>query len=197
MKRIRRVRFAGAAIVLLVAASPASSDFESAFRGLTSSSRNTIRASIEELAELNDGRALGALEALRDKRLRTDDAGGLFIESDAGNSFVDALSGRAAEPDPKALRTPSINNRVRRSLNPAIAQLQLRSPDRAVRLVAAEALRQRVSANAATLIRSVLEDEKDSGVRDALLVAVAKIDLSGDDPGRRRVATTEANSRPC
>ena len=141
MKRIRRVWFAVAAIVLLVAASPASSDFESAFRGLTSSSRNTIRASIEELAELNDGRALGALEALRDKRLRTDDAGGLFIESDAGNSFVDALSGQPAEPDPEALRTPSINNRVRRALKPAIAQIQLRSPDRKQRLAAADATR--------------------------------------------------------
>ncbi|MFP6628722.1 MAG: urea ABC transporter permease subunit UrtB [Myxococcota bacterium] len=188
MKRIRRVWFAVAAIVLLVAASAASADFDSAFRGLGSKSRNTIRASIEELAELNDGRALAALEALRDKRLRADDAGGLFIESDAGDSFVDALSGQPAEPDPEALRTPSINNRVRRALKPAIAQIQLRSPDREKRLAAAETLRQRASEGAAALIRSVLEDEQDSGVRDALLVALAQIDLLGDDPERRTAA---------
>ncbi|MGE4605513.1 MAG: urea ABC transporter permease subunit UrtB, partial [Myxococcota bacterium] len=188
MKRIRRVWFVEATIVLLVGASAASADFDSAFQGLGSSSRNTIRASIEELAELNDGRALGALEALRDKRLHVDDAGGLFIESEVGDSFVDALSGQPAEPDPKALRTPRINNRVRRSLNPAIAQLQLYSPDRDVRFAAAESLRQRASESAAELIRSVLENEKDAGVRDALLVAVAQIDISGDDPGRRMVA---------
>ena len=188
MKRIRRVWFAVAAIVLLVAASAASADFDSAFRGLGSKSRNTIRASIEELTELNDGRALAALEALRDKRLRADDAGGLFIESDAGDSFVDALSGQPAEPDPEALRTPSINNRVRRALKPAIAQIQLRSPDREKRLAAAETLRQRASEGAAALIRSVLEDEQDSGVRDALLVALAQIDLLGDDPERRTAA---------
>ena len=188
MKRIRRVWFAVAAIVLLVAASAASADFDSAFRGLGSKSRNTIRASIEELTELNDGRALAALEALRDKHLRVDDAGGLFIESDAGDSFVDALSGQPAEPDPEALRTPSINNRVRRALKPAIAQIQLRSPDREKRLAAAETLRQRASEGAAALIRSVLEDEQDSGVRDALLVALAQIDLLGDDPERRTAA---------
>ncbi|MFP6605945.1 MAG: urea ABC transporter permease subunit UrtB, partial [Myxococcota bacterium] len=38
------------------------------------------------------------------------------------------------------------------------------------------------------LIRSVLEDEQDSGVRDALLVALAQIDLLGDDPERRTAA---------
>jgi len=194
MKRIRRVWFAGAAIALLVVASAASADFESAFRGLGSKSRNTIRASIEELTELNDGRALGALEALRDKRLHADDTGGLFIESDTGDSFVDALSGEPAEPDPEELRTPRINNRVRRALNPAIAQLQLRSPDRKIRLIAAESLRQRASEGAAGLIRSVLEDEKDGGVRDALLVALAQIDLSGNDP-KRRLAAVEILGR--
>ncbi|MFP6623435.1 MAG: urea ABC transporter permease subunit UrtB [Myxococcota bacterium] len=188
MTRIRRVWFAGATIVLLVAASAASADFDSAFRGLGAKSRNTIRASIDELAELNDGRALAALEALRDKHLRVDDAGGLFIESDAGDSFVEALSGRPAEPDPEALRTPSINNRVRRALKPAIAQIQLRSPDRNLRLAATETLRQRASEGAAALIRSVLEDEQDSSVRDALLVALAQIDLLGDDPERRTAA---------
>ena len=194
MKRIRRVWFAGAAIALLVAASAASADFESAFRGLGSKSRNTIRASIEELTELNDGRALGALEALRDKRLRADGTGGLFIESDTGDSLVDALSGELAEPGPEELRTPRINNRVRRALNPAIAQLQLRSPNRKVRLAAAESLRQRASEGAAGLIRSVLENEKDDGVRDALLVALAQIDLSGNDP-KRRLAAVEILGR--
>ncbi len=49
MKRIRRVWFA-AAIVLLVAASAGADDFESAFQGLGSSSRKTILESIEKLA---------------------------------------------------------------------------------------------------------------------------------------------------
>ena len=111
MKRIRRVWLAAAIAPLLVATSATSDDFESAFRGLGSSSRKAILENIEELAELNDGRALGALEALLDKRLRTDDAGALFIESEAGDSFVDALTGQLAEPDPDSLRTPRINNR--------------------------------------------------------------------------------------
>ena len=188
MKRSIRVWFSGTAIFLVFAASTAFANFESAFQGLGSTSRNTILASIDELAELNDGRALHALEALRDKRLRADDSNGLFIESDDGGSFVDALTGQPAAPDLEALRKPSINNRVRRALKPAIAQLKLRSPDREVRLAAAETLRQRPSESARTLIQSVLEDEKDGGVRDALQVALAQIDLSVDDPSRRIAA---------
>ncbi|NRA10241.1 MAG: urea ABC transporter permease subunit UrtB [Myxococcales bacterium] len=190
MKRIRRVWFAVAATLLVAApAAPAASDdFESAFRGLGSSSRNTLLESIEKLAELDDGRALGALEALFDKRLRADDTGRLFIESKAGDSFVDALSGQPADPDPEALRAPRINNRVRRALKPVIAQLRLRSPDPDVRLAAAETLRRQPSESAAVLIRTVLEDESDAGVRDALVVALAQTDLAGEDPELRLAA---------
>jgi urea transport system permease protein len=177
-----------AAILLLASAFSASADFESAFLGLGSSSRNTVRESVGELAELNDGRALAALEALQRKRLRADDTGRLFIESEAGGSFVDALSGELAQPKPESLRTPRINNRLRRALKPAIAQLQLRSADRDVRLAAAETLRQRKSPSAAGLIRAALEEENDSRVRDALLVALAQIDLAGDVPALRRTA---------
>jgi len=187
MKRIRRVWFAVAA-TLLVAAPAASGDFESAFQGLGSSSRTTILESIEKLAELDDVRALGALEALFQKRLRADDTGRLFIKSEAGDSFVDALSGQPADPDPKALRTPRINNRVRRALKPVIAQLRLRSPDPDVRLAAAETLRRQPSKSAAGLIRTVLKDESDAGVRDALMVALAQVDLAEDEPERRLAA---------
>ncbi len=191
MKLIWRVWFAAAVALLTASAGPSASaadDFDSAFRGLASNNRDTILQSIERLAELNDGRALGALEALLDRRLRADDAGGLFIESEAGDFFVDALSGQPAAPAPENLRSPKINNRVRRSLKPAIAQLLLRSPDRGRRLAAAEALRQRPSESAAELIRAVLDDEQDSAVRDALAVALAQIDLAGDDPEPRLAA---------
>ena len=176
------------AVVLMATATAASADFESAFRGLGSSNRNTVRQSIDELAELNDERALPALEALQQKRLRAGDSGELFIESEAGDSFVVALTGQPAQPDPDSLRSPKVNNRVRRSLKPAIAQLQLRSPDRDVRLASAETLRQRKSPSAAGLIRSVLEEERDEDVRDALLVALAQIDLAGDQPDLRLAA---------
>jgi len=186
MKRTRRAWLAGVAITLLLAPSTASADFESAFQGLGSSSRKTILSSIAELTELNDARALGALEALRDKRLRTDESGRLLIESEDGSSWVDALTGEPA--DSEAVGSPRINNRVRRSLKRVIAQLQLRSPDPEVRLAAAETLRQRPSESAATLIRDVIEGEPDDGVRDALRAALAQIDLAGDDAGRRLAA---------
>jgi len=187
MKHVGRLAFS-IAIALLFSAPIASADFESAFRGLGSSSRTSILESIEHLGELNDPRGLGALDALLDKRLRVDDAGRLFIVSEAGDSFVDALTGQPAEPDPESLRTPRINNRVRRALKPVIAQLRLRSPDPEVRLAAAETLRRRPSENAAALIRSVLEDETDGDVRDALVVSLAQIDLAGDDPTQRLAA---------
>ncbi|NQZ97393.1 MAG: urea ABC transporter permease subunit UrtB [Myxococcales bacterium] len=171
-------------------------DFDDALRGLGSKSRTTILQSIEKLSELSDPRSLSALEALLDKRLRSDGSAGLFIVDDAGESFVDALSGEGVRVDaPDSLTTPRINNRVRRSLKPLIARLRLRNPDVSIRLAAATELLNRPSVDAVASIRVALEDESDQEVRDALEVALARIDLTSDDPKLRMQAAEVLGER--
>ena len=193
---LQRVALVALALSTLAITPAAASDAEldSALRGLGSSSRSTILLSIEQLAALDDGRALPALQALLDKRLRADGEGRVFIVSENGASVVDARSGEPAQADLDSLKTPRINNRVRRALKPVIAQLQLRSPDREERYAAAEALRQRPSEEAAIVIRTVIADEPDADVRDSLAVALAQIDLNSDDR-QQRLAAVETLGR--
>ncbi|MCH2173189.1 urea ABC transporter permease subunit UrtB [Myxococcota bacterium] len=160
-------------------------DFNEALQGLGSKSRTTILKSIDQLSELNDPRSLSALEALLGKRLRSDDHDGLFIVDESGEIFVDALTGEEVRVDPDSLKTPRINNRVRRSLKPLIARLRLRNPDVSIRLAAAEELENRPSADAADSIRLALEEESDQTVRNVLEVALARIELKSDDPQLR------------
>ena len=71
---------------------------------------------------------------------------------------------------------------------PVLAQLQLGSPAAAVRLAAAEELSKSGSAEASTLLHRALAREKDAGVREALQLAVARVDLAGTETTARLAA---------
>ncbi|NBC31088.1 MAG: urea ABC transporter permease subunit UrtB [Alphaproteobacteria bacterium] len=152
---------------------------------------------IETLVELGDPRAGRVLAAMFDRRLfvREDageDAPALVIgETDAGDQVVirDAIT---LEPlgvvHEDTLEAVGINNRLRRTLQEAIGTLQLRDPDPATRIAAAEALAGDRSDENAALLRDVLEAEEDPDVRDAITFALAQIDLGSDDRERRLAA---------
>src|SRR5688572_2856524 len=188
-----RRRFACAlALLLALAAAPlrAQSDtLRDALAGLAEG-RSSILASLEELAALNDPRSLPAIEALVDRRLESDGAGGLYVVESGTGQLRDALTGEPATVDPAALEAVTINNRVRRAAGALLAQLRLVSPDSEVRLAAAASLRSRPSDEAREPVATALAAEQDARVRTALEAVLAQIDLRSSD-ARLRVKAIE------
>jgi len=159
--------------------------YQEAILALGSKSRKDIKAGIEKLGSLNRLTALPALKALGERRLRVDRKGNIFILGDDKTLMQDALTGEHLLPADRQLRTPKINNAVRRLLVPVIAQFELQSEDRSVRLSAAKQLSQRPRRDAMDALRTALDREKDEGVRSALLLALAQLEINSHDPQRR------------
>ena len=167
----------------------AENDLVTLLKGLGAKSRPQIKQAITDLGTLNDPAALPALEALGDRRLRVDKSGAVYLQ-DKNGSLRDALSGLPAEIDESLLRTPRINNAIRRTLGPIIAQLQLNAPETAVRLAAVQELTNRPRPEMTGPLQAALERETDTDVREALGVALAQMQLQSKDQAERLVAIT-------
>ena len=161
---------------------------EDAVAGLAASSEEKIEESIRQLAALDDPRALPALDALCDDRLRVGADGHPYIWDSKTRDVRDPLTGAVVSAAPRPLKEVEVGNEIRRVALPVLARLQLGSPAAAVRLAAAEELSKSGSPGAAALLHRALEREKDAGVREALALAVARADLAGADPAGRIAA---------
>jgi urea transport system permease protein len=179
----------------LRAAEPNETALREALAGLGAGGRSGILDSLERLGALNDPRSLPAVEALVDRRLETDGAGGIYVVARDGGALLDAATGAPAAVDPAALRTVSINNRVRRAAGALLAQLRLVSPDPEVRLAAAASLRSRPSDEAREPVSAALAAETDERVRAALEAVLAQIDLRSEDPALRLAAIERIGAR--
>ena len=167
-------------------------DLATLLKRLGAKSRTQIKQAVTDLGTLNDPAALPALEALGDRRLRVDEAGAVYIQDTVGGlrDVLGGLSAERVEIDESLLRTPRINNAIRRTLGPIIAQLQLNAPETAVRLAAVQELSQRPRPEMTAPLQAALERETDADVRDALGVALAQMQLRSEDPAERLAAVT-------
>ena len=165
-------------------------DLSSPLQGLAAASPADVERAIAEIGARNEVSALPVLEALRDRRLRVDENGTLYVASEDGASVREAVSGNASTVAVEQLRTPVVNNMIRRTLLPVLAQLQLQAEDPAVRLAAAEELNKRPRPEAIEPIRGALAKEVDARVRAILEVALAQMQLSSPDPKIRLEAIT-------
>ncbi len=165
-------------------------DFDDALSGLGSKNRKHIKASIQELAELGDPRALPALTALLEKRLRADDEGRLYEWVEGSEQVLRLPGGEPVASPPASLRKPRINNAVRRVLGPAIAQLRLGSSDPAIRRMAVESLPDRLSEKEVSTVRRAAESEQEAEIRELLQLALARTDIQSGD-SRRQLAAVE------
>jgi urea transport system permease protein len=165
-----------------VSAAHAADDLDRGMAEVVGQDSVRARAAVEAFKAKAEVRALPALQALDDGNLRIDTAGNLFIEKDG--KLTPALPGRLAAPV-GAVRAPSVDNGLRRQLLPALALLKLSSPDREVRLNAADELSKRPSDDVAPLMKTALAKEKDSEIREKLELALAQLDLKSPDAKRR------------
>jgi urea transport system permease protein len=158
---------------------------------LASTSDEQIIAAVRRLAALDDPRAIGALEALGDDRLRAGADGRAWVWNQKTRELVDPFTGATAPGSARPAREVESNNDIRREVGPALASLQLASPTAAVRLAAAEELANGGGGEAAELLRKALGREQDGKVKNALGLAVARLDLHSPDAATRLVAVQQ------
>ena len=173
---------ATAAAQVAAASAATSMTLEQAIAGLAGPSEETTMASIKRLGTLEDPRAIPALEALSDNRLRLGADKRAWIWNSKNRELVDPLTATVAGPSASPSQEIEVNNDIRREAVPVLAQLQLASPVVKVRLAAAEELSKNNDEQASKLLHRAYDRERDKGVKEALALAVARMDLASADP---------------
>jgi urea transport system permease protein len=140
-----------------------------------------------------DAGALPVLRALVEGRLL---AGGGKVALAENGTFVDPLDKKSLQIDPAELEKVSINNRLRRTLDRAIAALGLLAPEPRERLAAARALQEGADEGVLPLVDRVLAQEKNAEVREALRSIQGALLLGSPDPDRRLVAVDALRHAP-
>ncbi len=177
-------------IALLLLPIPArAATVEQNIADLGSGDIDKLKAAIGELASSEDPRALTVLRALDNRELKYDSAHTAFIvkSGSAGESTTNAVTGEPGQPS-GSLEAPMVNNSVRRSLGPALAQLRLQSKDVALRLEAATEVAKRPSEELRDAIAASMAKETVADIKRQLSLALAQIDLAGTDTAKRLAA---------
>ncbi|MGK6316525.1 urea ABC transporter permease subunit UrtB [Neorhizobium sp. DT-125] len=168
----------------LAAPSLAQSDPKTLIDGLAKADFNEAEKLIGRIAATGDPRVVPALQAFVDGDLHFRKSDGLvFIAKTAGSNFelIDPLTGASAGEAPKGAVTKiRVNNNLRRVIRSAMGGLTLLSPDRAVRLQAADAVLRSPSPENLELVEAALAKETDAHVRARMEEARAVSLLSSD-----------------
>ena len=155
---------------------------------------------IAALGQLPSPTAAAVLQALGSDQLYALPDGQVVIGGSSGQA-TDAATGAAVALPPGAA-TIGINNRLRRAIEAALAGSRLFSDNPQERLAAARRLQQTGDPARLPLLEKALAAEKNEGVRAALEIAQANLELKSADPAVRRHAvdllgrTDNATFRP-
>jgi urea transport system permease protein len=189
--RMTALRSAAVGAVLIVALTSSrahAGPLEDAVQGLAAGGDDRddkVTAAVHTLASLDDTRALPALDALCDDRLRVGADGHPYIFDSKTHDIRDPFTLAVINPPPAGLKELDVGNEIRRVAEPVLAQLKLGSPVIAERLAAAEELSSNGGDEAATMLHRALDKEHDKAVRKALQLAVARIDVHSPNPEAR------------
>jgi urea transport system permease protein len=135
---------------------------------------------IARIAASGDANAIRILEALGDGRLYVDKGSAVFVEGDKAYAVDDGAATR--QPGGEAVIT---NNQLRSEIDTALSALRLSDTDPAVRTAAAKALSEGAEPAQRPAIEKALATSPGEPVRGLLMLALARIDLQGDDARAR------------
>ena len=142
-------------------------------------------AALNALIAQEDVSALPLLQALLDGEVQIAASRILIIK---GVNASDALTGEAISPLPETREDVIMNNRMRRELALAIAALKLASPQRSVRLSAAQALESGADEEMLPLVTRALQKESDADIKGLLTLIQASVQLQSKDNTLRMAA---------
>ena len=179
----------------LASSSFAQSDPKALIDALGTADFKQAEVLIGQIAATGDARVVPALDAFAagDLYVRKSD-NAVFMTKPAGANFalIDPLSGEAAGEVPKAAVTKiKINNNLRRVIRSAQGGLTLLSPEKSVRLQAADSVLKSPSAENLELLEAALAKETDGEVRTRMEEARAVSLLSSDRPVEQKKEAIE------
>jgi urea transport system permease protein len=171
-------------ILSFAAPSFAQSDPKPLIDALAKADFNEAERLLGQIAASGDARVVPALNAFAEGDLYFRKSDSLvFIAKSAGSGFelIDPLTGASAGQAAKnAVTKIKVNNNLRRVIRSAMGGLTLLSPDRAVRLQAAEAVLRSPSPENLDLVEAALAKETDGEVKARMEEARAVSVLSSD-----------------
>jgi urea transport system permease protein len=170
-----------ATLVAGTSGAAAADDFAALVDKLAGASFAEKERAIFALGQLGDERAVAVLRALASDQLRSGPDNRIVIVAAAGGTtkYIDATSGEELSAlEPAGLSRIIVNNRLRGSIEVALAALTLFSPDRDTRLAAAlDALKHPAPDRAAPLEKA-LAAEADDEIRAAMQRSLYAVQLS-------------------
>jgi urea transport system permease protein len=143
---------------------------------------------IASLVEATDLHALPVLRALLEGNLYL---GPTAVLVDREGALQDALTGAPASVDRDQLEQVTINNRLRRTLERAVAALSLLETSSSGRLAAVRVLQDNPGPEVLPAVQKALAQERDREVKEALRATAAMLALTSPDPGQRLAAIEE------
>jgi urea transport system permease protein len=176
-----------------LAARGASALDAAALEKLSSGDASAKLATVQEAVASADVAALPVLRALLEGRLAI--AAGRTVLEENG-SFRDPLTREPVRAAPQEVEKVSINNRLRRTLERAIAALGLFAPSAADRLRAARTLQEGADEDLLPLLDRVLAQEKDIQVRDAVRSIQGALLIDSRDRDKRLAAVDALRHAP-
>ncbi|MFB2550063.1 urea ABC transporter permease subunit UrtB [Ensifer soli] len=196
------IRFLMAGLFLAVAGlaqAQSGADPKPLVDGLATADFSEAERLIGEIAATGDPRVVPALEAFAEGDLyfrKSDKLVFIGTSASGGYDLADPLTGASAGNAPRAQVTKiRVNNNLRRVIRAALGGLTLLSPDRAVRLQAADAILKAPSADNLVLVEAAIAKETDAAVKARMEEARAVSLISSDRPlaeKRQAVATIKA-----
>jgi len=151
-----------------------------AIKQLASEDSDAKIEAINKLVAAGEPAAIPVLKALQEDALQV--YGGRVVIVAPDGSVKDAETGAAVDAPADKLEAVVANNRVRGTIDGAIAALKLISPNREERLAAAKAVASDARAQMLPLVRQALEKETDGEIKALLGQARAVIELKDPDP---------------
>jgi urea transport system permease protein len=148
---------------------------------------------VDGLLARGDADAIPILRALLDGRLGV--AGGKQVIIEERGALLDAIT-RLPVAATGELEKVSINNRLRRTLERALAALGLFAPSAAERLVAARDLQQSADEGVLPLIERAISQEKNGQVKDVLISIQGGLLLASPDRDKRLAAIDVLRKSP-
>src|SRR5690554_5729685 len=198
------IRFLSSLVLVLAltasALAQAGSDPKPLIDALGTANFKQAETLLGQIAATGDASVAPALEAFAagDLYARKSD-GAVFITRGSGKtlSLIDPITGEAAGEAPKTGMTKiKVNNNLRRAIHSTLGGLTLQSPDRAVRLRAADSVLRSPSAENLELLEMALATETDAAVKARMEAARAVSVLASDRPAdqkREAIATIKSH----
>ena len=154
--------------------------------GLASDSNEERVKAITALGLLSTPGAAAVLAALGDGNVLITSDGAVLLSRGREQAF-NPVTGETVSVS-SGMQSLTLNNRLRRALQSALASSELFSSQPKVRLAAAQRLQKEADATRVPIIERALAGEKDPSLRRALEIALASAALKNSDPTVRRQA---------